>query len=244
MFEAQTKALRQNYPRSAALFVIVAPTVNDAVRFGGRLNLSFSAVSYETLSPIRGESFTGAILLDPPGDKVLVPNEVLMSLATAAMLTEVKPHDLVKVYRNGKEATESLYDSSKWWCNTCTCIRQTNPCWKCGTADGHHPLVGTPDLNTPSITEMRAIAHPLGWVLAEHGSKERDLDVVAVAWTEDACSIDNLIEALAKGMETPNGPTHVFEPGLKPHGRIAYNIQLNGWYKIIDLSVANGGWIK
>lgn len=62
---------------------------------------------------------------------------------------------------------------------------------------------------------------------------ERDVDLIAAAWTEDAVSADDLAEHIADNMDAK-----VLVREEKPLGRIAFSIQIDGWYKIIDLSVA------
>lgn len=86
-------------------------------------------------------------------------------------------------------------------------------------------------------------ARELGYALALHGSMQRDLDVVAVPWTDEAKSSDELVEALigvsdgwvihrAEG-NTANDST---SPLSRPHGRVAWSIYLDESV-YIDLSV-------
>lgn len=44
-----------------------------------------------------------------------------------------------------------------------------------------------------------AVARPLGYAIAVHGSMRRDLDLVAVPWTDDAAPAENLVEAIRGG---------------------------------------------
>jgi hypothetical protein len=87
-----------------------------------------------------------------------------------------------------------------------------------------------------------------GYALALHGSMQRDLDVIAIPWIENASDPIELIRALEKvsgGFCAPRkeengtviGP---YEPVMKPHGRKAWIIALSengprGPY--IDISV-------
>lgn len=66
----------------------------------------------------------------------------------------------------------------------------------------------------------------------------RDLDLIAAPWTEEAVSADQLAQALcdAAGGFIPQGETLHVNPEYRPHGRMAYIIQLGrGLY--IDVSV-------
>lgn len=83
----------------------------------------------------------------------------------------------------------------------------------------------------PRITE---VAREFGYAIAVHGSLQRDLDLVAIPWSEVATDAETLVQALC---ETTGG---FIVPGqgasAKPHGRVAYIIQLGaGLY--IDLGV-------
>lgn len=78
-----------------------------------------------------------------------------------------------------------------------------------------------------------------GYALAVHGSLARDLDVIAVPWTEDAIPaaelVDRVGEALAghwwiKANEIQGNPTE------RPHGRLVWTIVLDGG-AFVDLGV-------
>lgn len=80
-------------------------------------------------------------------------------------------------------------------------------------------------------------ANKHGYALGLHGSLNRDLDLIAAPWTEEAVCADQLVQALAKaaGGWIEHGACCV-NPEFRPHGRIAYTIQLGrGLY--LDVSV-------
>lgn len=75
-----------------------------------------------------------------------------------------------------------------------------------------------------TLRALHRVARMHGYSLAVHGSRERDLDLMAVAWTDDASSADRLATALLFAL---NGYRHKGEGGLpkqKAHGRLAYAI--------------------
>lgn len=91
----------------------------------------------------------------------------------------------------------------------------------------------------------------LGWCCIAHGSLERDLDILATPWTEEACSTKDLVECIrltfaeyVKGKCYKSGIPHT-----KPFGRLAYNLYASsdhddlivscnsGVFPFIDLSV-------
>jgi len=67
----------------------------------------------------------------------------------------------------------------------------------------------------------------------------RDLDLLAVPWTEDAADYNTLIDAIMKvcdGFLIERTSKTERNPTLKPHGRMAWSIHLDGGV-FIDLSV-------
>lgn len=94
------------------------------------------------------------------------------------------------------------------------------------------------------LPKARDIASGFGYALAVHGSMSRDLDLVAIPWTDDAKSAEDLVEAIRAGFNgviknDPNAPVGDYinrNPKPKPHGRLAWSIYL-GAGPYIDLSV-------
>ncbi len=70
---------------------------------------------------------------------------------------------------------------------------------------------------------MEKTAWREGYCLALHGSMNRDLDLVACPWTDDAGSPDDLVEALCKKHGLKRGYSG---DQNKPHGRICYTFHL------------------
>lgn len=83
---------------------------------------------------------------------------------------------------------------------------------------------------------MRDVARQHGYALTIHGSLNRDCDLVAVPWTEDACDAETLVAAICAEValiDTLRGASD------KPHGRRCWTLQgvaglPHGW---VDLSV-------
>jgi len=76
-----------------------------------------------------------------------------------------------------------------------------------------------------------------GYAVAVHGSRVRDLDLIAIPWQDTALTARQVAEIIAASI-----PGHIESgPEKKPHGRIAYTIRphfqwgFDRWY--IDLSV-------
>lgn len=89
------------------------------------------------------------------------------------------------------------------------------------------------------IGAIRGVADRLGYAIGVHGSLARDIDLIAVPWTQDC----ETAERLAKGVEAiahafiPEHMRHPTQPPTaRPHGRLTWTIHLEGgpW---IDLSV-------
>lgn len=85
------------------------------------------------------------------------------------------------------------------------------------------------------IKVAREAAQQLGWAIAIHGSLARDLDMLAVPWTDEASPECELVAAIGIAV---NGLT-TGVPTQKPHGRHAYTIMI-GRGAHIDLSVFSG----
>lgn len=103
------------------------------------------------------------------------------------------------------------------------------------------------------IPALREVGRRNGYALAVHGSLERDIDVVAVPWTEGAMPAQHLAEQIHDacravmgrvtgpggwsadaGFDPPFGSLP--KPQPKPHGRLAWSILFGGG-PYLDLSV-------
>lgn len=85
---------------------------------------------------------------------------------------------------------------------------------------------------------MAEKAQAMGYALALHGSMQRDLDVVAIPWIEEAVPAEDLARELCSylGLFMRESDQHFVNPELKPHGRLAWQLGLQaGLY--VDLSV-------
>lgn len=99
------------------------------------------------------------------------------------------------------------------------------------------------------IAAARAAARPLGYALAVHGSLERDVDLLAAPWAEDAAAPETLAEAIRAAIAVElaaswfNHDEATAQPN-KPHGRSAYTLTgfgtvttPNGAFPFVDLSI-------
>lgn len=85
----------------------------------------------------------------------------------------------------------------------------------------------------PDIKLIWELAREVGYAVGVHGSLKRDFDLIAVPWVEEAATNKRLIDHLCFGLNAVRiGPTK-----NKPFGRIAVTIQIDGWFKPIDLSI-------
>lgn len=86
------------------------------------------------------------------------------------------------------------------------------------------------------VPKLLPVAKRLGYAIALHGSFVRDLDVVAVPWTDEAVSAHELAEALkteVHGWLVKDS----HDPAVKPHGRLCWSIHTEDGVGYIDLSV-------
>lgn len=117
------------------------------------------------------------------------------------------------------------------YCKQCHSPRHDVRCHKCREEtiiphkDWHFP-------DLPNVNRVRELARFCGYAIGEHGTKERDLDVIAAPWVEQAVPADILIEFICGGMNAK-----VVSKSEKPLGRKAYSLQVDGYFKILDISV-------
>lgn len=83
------------------------------------------------------------------------------------------------------------------------------------------------------IPYLTKVARGRGWAIAFHGSMCRDLDAIAVPWTDNACPADELVEAFARSVDANRVDDQWTE---KPHGRRCRSIYW-GLGQYLDLSV-------
>lgn len=93
------------------------------------------------------------------------------------------------------------------------------------------------------LPRIKEAAKRMGYALAIHGSMYRDLDLLAVPWTETAVDAEELVEAIRSsvggyviGDNLKNTGSVSKEPTKQPHGRLSWNICWGG-RPFIDLSV-------
>ena len=85
------------------------------------------------------------------------------------------------------------------------------------------------------FTMARCLAWQEGYALAMHGSFTRDLDLIAVPWTDSACDHEHLVRRIVQAADLE---IH-HAAGEKPHGRLAYTLMFKGFGdpRFVDLSV-------
>ena len=96
---------------------------------------------------------------------------------------------------------------------------------------------GKPVFYSILLNPMKKAALDCGYTLAMHGSMHRDMDLVAIAWVEDAKPVDVLVAAINDCLGETVWREHNLQTGEeKPHGRLCYTLSICGdWF--IDLSV-------
>lgn len=116
-------------------------------------------------------------------------------------------------------------------CKPCGTARQGDTCWKCGsTLFDAHPDWEEPEL--PPVEPIRVAAREVGYAIGVHGSQERDLDLIAAPWTDDAIPALDLLKHIAARI---NARIAMLE--AKPGRACAATLQVDGWFKPIDISV-------
>lgn len=94
------------------------------------------------------------------------------------------------------------------------------------------------------FADLREAARQCGYALAVHGSLDRDLDLVAIPWTETATDAETLVAMICAAWQRPN-ETRLLQkaddPAEKPHGRRAWSL-IPGGPLFVDLSVMPRGY--
>lgn len=94
-----------------------------------------------------------------------------------------------------------------------------------------------PEWTDPALPDFNlvwGVARECGYAVGLHGSMRRDCDLIAVPWVDGAVPPEVLIENLCMTLNA----RQVGWIEKKPHGRIAVTLQIDGWFKPIDLSIA------
>lgn len=89
-----------------------------------------------------------------------------------------------------------------------------------------------------AYTGLERVAHRHGYALALHGSMSRDLDIVAIPWTDDAEEPEKLLVAVCKFITDKAKVSYKLgKPTQMPHGRLAYVLPVGHDGHYIDFSV-------
>lgn len=93
------------------------------------------------------------------------------------------------------------------------------------------------------FTVARCIAWSEGYALTMHGSFTRDLDLLAVPWTEKATEPEHLVSRIVSNLDDLDllvkDPKAKSQATQKPHGRLAWTLTFKafGDPRFVDLSV-------
>lgn len=107
--------------------------------------------------------------------------------------------------------------------------------WASVVAPPQHenPAAGWEDPRLPDMRLIWKLAREVGYAVGVHGSLRRDFDLIAAPWTDDAVSTTVFVGHMVKGLPA----SIVGVNTVKPHGRVAVTLQIDGWFKPIDLSI-------
>lgn len=89
------------------------------------------------------------------------------------------------------------------------------------------------------IRPLRERAKVLGYAIAVHGSLERDIDLIAAPWTDQAVAPEALASSLRQVVDKLYPISLEVGPNLshpKPHGRLCWSWWIRNW-TYIDLSI-------
>ena len=89
-----------------------------------------------------------------------------------------------------------------------------------------------------AYTGLERIAWRHGYALSLHGSMARDLDLIAVPWSDDADNPEKLIAAFVRFVISKSD-VHISSPVPvnRPHGRLSYIVPIGHGDQYLDVSV-------
>ena len=74
-------------------------------------------------------------------------------------------------------------------------------------------------------TDLMNAAMNCGWALGLHGSLSSDMDIMAMPWTEEATTVEDMIKALSNCFtDSPFSESHLIPSYGKPNNRVVYTI--------------------
>lgn len=93
-------------------------------------------------------------------------------------------------------------------------------------------------LHARLIDPIRKVARQLGYAIGEHGSRARDVDLIACPWTAEARAPELLVHAIVDLVRAVQGAAvvHAGPADEKPHGRRCWTITTGGG-AYLDLSI-------
>ena len=98
---------------------------------------------------------------------------------------------------------------------------------------------------TEVIGSLRIASRDKGYAIASHGSLRRDIDLIAVPWTDNACDPNELVKHLAlvigASIEVTDLESGALKVTDKPHGRMGVRLHPGETGVYIDLSIMPRG---
>ena len=88
--------------------------------------------------------------------------------------------------------------------------------------------------------DLRQAAFKCGWALGLHGSLASDMDIMAMPWTENATTADEMIENLKRCLDDGNNPLWDIRKDTtsKPNKRVVYTLPIYADF-YLDINIIN-----
>lgn len=84
--------------------------------------------------------------------------------------------------------------------------------------------------------DLRQAAMDCGWALGLYGSLNSDMDIMAMPWTENVTSADEMVERLINCFGFARSPHMTVDKTSKPNNRVVYTIPIFADF-YIDLNI-------
>lgn len=104
-----------------------------------------------------------------------------------------------------------------------------------GFSNKHVVLNGKAAFYACVLEDIKQAAYNCGWAIGLHGSLQSDMDLMAMAWTKEATTVDELIKSISSCF---SDKVLIEVHHKKPKNRVVYSLVIYGdWY--LDLNVVD-----
>lgn len=140
-------------------------------------------------------------------------------------------------YLGGVATAEHCEHGDETTGKKCVCQRFALPDDTSAQEEGASELEQTKTVAHAWTETIRLRARTVGYAIGAHGSQARDLDLIAAPWTNEAGTVQELLDAVCVKDEDGCYELSFGPPNPKPHGRVGFQLHGIARLSYIDLSI-------